>query len=159
MKKNNFSIENCECLNKICPFHLKYFLISLKDQLLSNQNPSIEASNEPNNIDSFIKAKKNLNDAIKKKILIDNKPNYISPSIILNTFNKKESNQAKKDIQKKRKIDNILETSTFKNNDKNTNITILIKNYIKLNYIKQGSFLSLLFIITILLIFFIMDKE
>lgn len=164
MKKNNFSIENCECLNNKCPFLLTWWINSLKDKMLSNQNPPLKASGKAKNIEFLVKAKNDLNNAIKDKVLMDNQPEYISPTIILNSRNVKDKNKANKDIENKNKITKLLEAETFQddnddNNTKNTRqMNILLKNYIKINYIQQRSLLPVFLIIGMILIFIINRK-
>lgn len=154
MKNNNFTIENCQCLDNKCSFSLQWWIFSLKDKLISQQNPPIQASNTAKNVDELIKAKNDLNIAIQDKILIENQPKYISPTIITNTKNTKEAFKANKNVKNKNKIAKILESTIFQDNDddnnnhKNNKINIF--NMIKINYIQQTSLLNTLFIMALL---------
>lgn len=161
MIQKNFSIENCECFNNKCPFYLKYFIISLKDKIISNHNPPSQASDKIKNIDFLIKAKNDLNKAKVEQLLINNPEEYISPSIILNKKDDKKSSQAKKNVDEKNKITQVLESSTFKddipeNQENNRNkVPIIFYNLIKIINIQYTSYISIFIFIFILFIIII----
>lgn len=156
MIQKNFSIENCECFNNKCPFYLKYFIISLKDKIISNQNPPSQASDKIKNIDFLVRAKNDLNKAKVEQLLINNPEEYISPSIILNKKDDKKSSQAKKNVDEKNKITQVLETSTFKDDmvEKNEKKYIFL-NLIKIINIQYTSYISIFIFIFIFMLFII----
>lgn len=153
MIDKNFSIENCQCLDNKNPFDFKYLIVTLKNKMIDNKNPTLQASDKIKKVDSAIKAKIELNEAIKDKLIFDAKPEYISP-INIQLKDKNDKKKIINNINKKKKMSLLSENNVFLNEKQPiiTNYKIIMNIY----NLKKNQYFS--FIILILMLFILYTK-